>query len=142
MKNLSIVFFFGAVMIILVCISKPDYFFKNKSMSSSDMIANKDSTSTNTPNDSVSSKMKSISSFKKQTKILNKDIQGMVDTCVLLNRIKNPNLIKNRQLIKWKFPDNNEFEFYMVVKPDQNLWVIAERLLIVTADYRTNKGSD
>jgi hypothetical protein len=137
MKNLSIVFFFGAVMILLVCISKPDYFFKNKSTSSLDINANKDSSSINTNNDSVESKIKLLSSSEKRIKILNKDIQQMVDTCIFLNGIENPNLIKNKQLIKWKFPDNDRFVFYMVVEPGQNLWVIAKELLIVTYEYRT-----
>jgi len=69
-------------------------------------------------------------------KILNKDIQEMVDLIVELNGIQNPKLIQPGQLILCRFPDNRHFEFYEEVLPGQSLWIIVEHLLEVTSVYR------
>jgi len=65
-------------------------------------------------------------------KILDRDIQEMVDLICELNWISNPNLIYPGQPLLCRFPDNKQFEFYEDVLPGQNLWVIVKNLLVVT----------
>ncbi len=72
----------------------------------------------------------------KKVKILNKDIQEMVDLIVFLNGIQNPNLIKPNQLLLCRFPDNRHFEFYEEVGTGQCLWSMVKNLLEVTNVYR------
>lgn len=82
-----------------------------------------------------------VTSFAQKEAPEDSTILKMVESAKKDNFLGKDGKIFPGQLLLWKFEDNKFFEFYEIVKPGENLWVIAKRLLIVTSDYHKNSKS-
>lgn len=91
------------------------------------------------------SNLKSDRSFYSDTgnvSVKNFEIQEMVDICIKLNYIENPNLIYEGSLLLWSFPDNPNFQFYQIIYKNQSLWDVARYLLVVTKNHSLKSNDD